>query len=394
MSPDPTGSSSFPSGLTGLGPEPNGDEPATADTTRSAPPGESGMWRVDVDLPDRPYPVLVGPGVRKRLGEVLPPGVRRLALVTQASVPWTLPDELPVARFEIPDGEVAKSLAVVGELCGRFARAGITRRDAVVGLGGGVVTDVAGLAAALYHRGIPVVHVATTLLAQVDAAIGGKCGVNLPEGKNLVGAFWQPAAVLCDTETLRTLPAAELRSGRGELAKYAFLGVGDLETRSIEEQVAACVAVKASFVVADEREGGRRALLNYGHTLAHALEAEGLADGRPLRHGEAVGVGLAFAARLAAHLGRIDGEDGDVVAAHLRVLHALGLSERLPAGADCARLVSLMARDKKATDGLTFVLDGPAGLEVVPGVPAEVVTEVLASHPREPAPRNGDGPER
>jgi len=376
---------------TGLHPEPTADEPVTPCAASPALPDRSGVRRVDVDLPGRPYPVLVGPGVRNRLGEVLPPRVRRLALVTQSTVPWALPDELPVTRFEIPDGEAAKSLAVVGELCGSFARAGITRRDAVVGLGGGVVTDVAGFAAALYHRGIPVVHVATTLLAQVDAAIGGKCGVNLPEGKNLVGAFWQPAAVLCDTETLRTLPVGELRSGRGELAKYAFLGVGDLETRSIEEQVAACVAVKAAFVVADEREGDRRALLNYGHTLAHALEAEGLAGGRPLRHGEAVGVGLAFAARLAAHLGRIDGER---VSAHLRVLHALGLSERLPTGADCARLVALMARDKKATDGLTFVLDGPAGLEVVPGVPAEVVTEVLADHPREPAPRHGGGRER
>ena len=136
----------------------------------------------------------------------------------------------------------------------------------------------------------PVVHVPTTLLGQVDAAIGGKTGVNLPEGKNLVGAFWQPVAVLCDTETLTTLPPREYRSGLGEMAKYAFLGVDGLRDLALDDAVAACVACKAEVVGADERESGRRALLNYGHTLAHALETTGRYD---LLHGEAVGIGLA-----------------------------------------------------------------------------------------------------
>ncbi len=138
-----------------------------------------------------------------------------------------------------------------------------------------MVTDVAGFAASCWHRGVGVIHVPTTLLGQIDAAIGGKTGVNLPEGKNLVGSFWQPLGVVCDTAVLASLPAAEWRSGRGEMAKYAFLGVEDLDELPLEEQVARCVACKARIVAADERESGMRMTLNYGHTLAHALEAPG-----------------------------------------------------------------------------------------------------------------------
>ncbi|MGH9094752.1 MAG: 3-dehydroquinate synthase, partial [Acidimicrobiales bacterium] len=257
-------------------------------------------------------------------------------------------------------------------LCRHFARWGLTRGDVVVAVGGGVVTDTAGFAAAVYHRGVPVVHVPTTLLGQVDAAIGGKTGVNVPEGKNLVGAFWQPAAVLCDTDTLTTLPAREYRSGLGEMAKYAFLGVDRLRDLPLDEAVAACVACKADYVGADEREDGRRALLNYGHTLAHAIETAGSYD---LRHGEAVAVGLGFAARLARRLGRIDDER---VADHDRLLAGYDLPLDLPPGLEPTDLVDLMARDKKATHGLTFVLDGPRGLEVVAGVDAALVADTLA----------------
>ncbi|MHB1931171.1 MAG: 3-dehydroquinate synthase, partial [Acidimicrobiales bacterium] len=228
-----------------------------------------------------------------------------------------------------------------------------------------------GYAAAVYHRGTAVVHVATTLLGQVDAAIGGKTGVNLPEGKNLVGVFWQPAAVLCDVETLETLPPREYRSGLGEMAKYAFLGVAGLRDLPLEDAVAACVACKAAFVAADEREAGRRALLNYGHTLAHALETAG---GYDLRHGEAVGLGLRFAARLARRLGRVD--DG-TVADHDSLLDAYGLPRLVPTGAGDEGLLAAMARDKKATTGLTFVLDGPGGLEVVRDVPPASVVATL-----------------
>jgi 5-deoxy-5-amino-3-dehydroquinate synthase len=290
--------------------------------------------------------------------------------------------------FRIGDGETAKSLATVEELCSAFAGWGLTRADAVVGVGGGVVTDVAGFAAASYHRGLPVVHVATTLLAQIDAAIGGKTGVNLPEGKNLVGAFWQPAAVLCDTTVLETLPEREMACGLGEMAKYHFLGGGDLggggpdgggpgvdhhQGPTLEQRVAMCVRIKAEVVAADEREAGRRAVLNYGHTLGHALETTGRYD---LRHGEAVAVGLVYAAELALSLGRID--DGRV-AEHRRVVAGYGLSGSLPAGADADGLMLAMGRDKKAIDGLTFVLDGPAGVEVVTGVDAELVRAAIGA---------------
>jgi 5-deoxy-5-amino-3-dehydroquinate synthase len=325
-----------------------------------------------VDLGASSYPVLVGRGARHRLLEVLPAGARRAAIVTQASIPWTVDPGLETGTFLLDDGEEAKNLESVEELCRGFSRWGLTRADVVVAVGGGVVTDVAGFAAACYHRGTAVVHVPTTLLGQVDAAIGGKTGVNLPEGKNLVGAFWQPAAVLCDIETLDTLPPREYRSGLGEMAKYGFLGVDGLRDLPLVEAVAACVACKAEFVRADEREAGRRALLNYGHTLAHALETVGRYD---LLHGEAVAIGLAFAARLARRMGRIDHAR---VADHDGLLGAYDLPSRLPPGVDEAEIVLVMGRDKKATTGLTFVLDGPTGLAVVAGISVDDVRATLA----------------
>ena len=227
------------------------------------------------------------------------------------------------------------------------------------GEAGGVVTDTAGFAAAIYHRGIRFVSVPTTLLGQVDAAIGGKTGVNLPEGKNLVGAFWQPSAVLCDVDTLETLPPREYRSGLGEMAKYAFLGVDGLRDLPLDEAVAACVRCKADVVAEDEREGARRAVLNYGHTLAHALETAGHYD---LRHGEAVAIGLIYAAEVANRLGRIS---ANRVAEHRAVVGAYDLPMTLPPGLDPDGLVALFSRDKKAVDGVTFVLDGPNGVEPV-----------------------------
>lgn len=331
------------------------------------------MIEVVVPLADRrSYPVLVGSGARSLLEQVLPEGARRIAVVTQPDIPVELELDREHRIFPIGDGEQHKDLGTIASLCSQFARWGLTRSDCVVGLGGGLVTDVAGFAAASYHRGIPVVHVPTTLLAQIDAAIGGKTGVNLPEGKNLVGAYWQPSGVLCDTSTLDTLPEREWRCGLGELAKYHWLGGGRLDELPLDERVAACVRIKAEVVAADEREAGRRALLNYGHTLAHAIEIAGSHD---LRHGEAVAIGLVFAAELAAELGRVDDA---VVDEHRRVVEGYGLDIELPPGLEPERLLELMARDKKVLgDGLTFVLDGSTGLEVVPGVDPSVVARVL-----------------
>ena len=249
---------------------------------------DDSVRRVRVDLGERSYEVSVGRGVRHLVGASLPPGTRRVALVTQEGVPAELrPDipEVPVSLHVIPQGEKHKTLSTVETLCREFSRAGLTRADAVVSVGGGLVSDVAGFAAACYHRGTPVVHVPTTLLGMVDAAIGGKTGVNLPEGKNLVGAFWQPAAVLCDLDALDSLPERETRCGSGEMAKYHFITGDDLAAMSLGERIARCVGIKANIVAEDEREGGRRALLNYGHTLAHALET--VTEHR-IAHGEAV----------------------------------------------------------------------------------------------------------
>ncbi len=314
---------------------------------------------VDVDLGDRTYPVIIGSGARHELAAVLPSGARRAAVVTQEPIGIDVDPGIEHRTFHIGDGEDNKALSTVEELCRQWAQWGLTRGDVVVAVGGGLVTDVAGFAAAVYHRGIPVVYVSTTLLGQIDAAVGGKTGVNLPEGKNLVGAFWQPSAVLCDTEVLATMPAREWRCGQGEMAKYHFLGAGDLRSMTIEEQVAACVQLKADVVAEDEREGGRRAILNYGHTLAHALEISG---GFDLRHGEAVAVGLVYAAEVAHRLGRIGAER---VQEHRDVVTHYELDGDLPSGADVEELIELFSRDKKAVDGVTFVLDGAVGVETV-----------------------------
>jgi len=318
------------------------------------------------------YDVHVGAGVRHRLSSVMPEGARQAAVITQAGIGWQVDSGLEQHVFTVAEGEDAKSLSEVERLCREMSQAGFTRSDVVVALGGGVVSDLAGFVAAVYHRGIRYVTVATTLLAQVDAAIGGKTAVNLPEGKNLVGAFWQPHAVLCDTETLSTLPPRELRSGQGEMAKYHFLTGEDLDALDTIARIAAAVHIKAEVVAADEREGGRRVILNYGHTLAHAIETAGRYD---LRHGEAVAVGLIYAAEVALRMGRID---TDRVDAHRRVVASYDLPDRLPAPLDDDdELLALFARDKKALDGVTFVLDSDRGVEPVVGVPDSVQRDAL-----------------
>jgi 5-deoxy-5-amino-3-dehydroquinate synthase len=332
------------------------------------------IHRVDVRLPGREYPVLIGHGAVNQINQVLPPAARRAIIVTQEGIPanFTLPIESKTVV--IGQGETAKSLATIEDLSQQFAEMGITRQDVIIGVGGGMVTDVAGFAAATWHRGTPVVHVATSLLAMVDAAIGGKTGVNLPQGKNLVGAFWQPSAVICDLDFLSTLPERELRCGLGEVAKYHFLTGDDLLSLSLDERVARCVSIKGAFVEQDERESGKRAFLNYGHTLAHALETVGK---HQLAHGEAVAIGLIFAARLARALERID--DARVDYHELVVGQTYSLQTRMPTGLDINELMAAMARDKKALNGLTFILDSSNGLEIVSDIPADVVRSELVN---------------
>jgi 3-dehydroquinate synthase len=340
-----------------------------------------------------PYDVTVGEHALGALAAALQP-FRRYQVVTQRRVLDACGERLHAAIGAadapalIGDGEDAKTLASVGALCRGFAASGLLRGDVIVAFGGGVVGDVAGFAASVYHRGIAVVQVPTTLLAQVDAAIGGKTAVNLPEGKNLVGTFHQPLAVLADTSTLATLPDAEYRSGLGEVAKYACMPEGRDVARILDhegarvmgrdpavlsELVTACVAIKAAVVAADPKEQrGARVTLNLGHTLAHALETT---SGHALAHGEAVAIGLVFAANLAAQLERVGTEVPERVTA---MLTQLGLPTTVPGSLPTAReLTTVMARDKKAKGGLTFVLPGPDGLETVDDPPARAIESAL-----------------
>lgn len=319
--------------------------------------------RIKVALGDRSYSVLVGHGVIDQIDEVLPKSAKRAVVITQSTI--TLQPELniPSTTVVIGNGEEHKSLQTIEMLAQKFAEFGLTRNDVVIGVGGGMVTDIAGFAAASWHRGTAVVHVATSLVGMVDAAIGGKTGVNISQGKNLVGAFWQPSGVLCDLDSLKTLPQRELRCGLGEVAKYHFLTGDDLLALEMPERIARCVDIKAKIVAADERESGSRALLNYGHTLAHALERS---SNFSLAHGEAVAVGMIFAAHVAHAMKRIDKSR---VEEHYRVIgETYGLKVKPDEKVDRLALVELMRRDKKAVSGLTFVLDGPLGIEVVSGV--------------------------
>lgn len=326
---------------------------------------------VKIDLGERAYSVLVGHGAVGRVDELIPNGVQRIAIVTQESVPPQFRPTLTGVQTSlhlIGEGESFKTLGTIERLCSEFARQGLTRKDLIIAVGGGMVTDVAGFAAASYHRGISVIHIATSLLAMIDAAIGGKTGVNLAEGKNLVGAFWQPSGVICDLDALSSLPTREMECGLGEMAKYHFIVREDLNAMPFSSRVARCVGIKGEIVAADEREGGIRAFLNYGHTLAHAVEIE---TDFSIAHGEAVALGVLFAAHLSHEMGRIDHAR---VEEHYHVIREVyGLQIMLPQGLGIDALITAMGRDKKAVDSLTFVLDAQAGLEVVPDVPVEAI---------------------
>jgi 3-dehydroquinate synthase len=364
---------------------------------------EAPVARVRVATGGAGYPVLIGTGLVDRLEELLPPLPGSEAAAVVASAPVAAVTDrvgralgrrgLAVHRLEVPAGEEAKRLEVLAGLYERLAAVPTRRADPVVAVGGGATTDVAGFAAATWLRGVPLVNVPTTVLGMVDAAIGGKTGVDLDAGKNLVGAFHQPVAVVADLDTLAGLPAAEVRSGLAEVAKAGLAGdpaLAEALARSAGPAVAAdpdalaplvegAVRVKAAVVAADEHEqagAGRvgRLVLNYGHTLGHALER--LAGYRGLRHGEAVALGMVFAARVAEAIGlaRPGLADG-----HVRLLGALGL----PVGGvrlDPDQVLAAMATDKKHRGGLRLVLlRRPGQPEVVPAPDRQVLVAAIRS---------------
>jgi 5-deoxy-5-amino-3-dehydroquinate synthase len=341
--------------------------------------------RINVDLGERSYDVVIRDGARHELATLLDQrasAAKDVAIVTSSSLqnqPWfDIDSGRSQSVLVVPEGEGAKNLVALEHLLDELAARRLSRDDVVVAVGGGAITDLVGFAAAVYLRGVAVVHVPTSLVGQVDAAIGGKTGVNLNAGKNLVGAFHQPLGVLCDTSTLRSLPERERSSGLGEIAKCWLLegrGPHDIARTSQDDLIGLAVGLKAAVVANDEREGGMRALLNYGHTLGHALEKLALSrNADELRHGEAVAIGLAFAARLAVELGRTD---VDTIDTHDAVLDAFGLAYRLPATYEVGDLIAVMSQDKKAHHDLSFVLAGPEGFSLVSDVDPGVVRRVL-----------------
>ena len=321
------------------------------------------MRTVEVGLSPA-YGVRVGGGLLSSVGvclRTLLPDAETPVVVTDGSVAALWADKLeeglrtagyaPV-RFVLPAGETAKRLEHYFTLLRFLAEEGLTRTDAVLALGGGTVSDTAGFAAATYLRGLPLITLPTTLLAMADAAVGGKTGIDLPEGKNLVGAFYQPAAVYCDTDALCTLPRQSFTDGCAEVLKYAVLGDRALfdalrqsgQCFPRERVIADCVAMKAAFVAADEHDRGARKMLNLGHTVAHALEAR---SGYAMPHGAAVAVGLAVIARASAAAGICP---PDCAAEILAALSALELPTVCPCGME--ELRPYLAQDKKRRGGV------------------------------------------
>src|SRR3954463_245628 len=372
----------------------------------TAPLKHSDPVNVEVALGNRAYDIVIGRGVLASLGERvarLRPGVRT-AIVTDRTVAkyWLDPAEaslaasgVPTSRIVVEEGEISKTYAGLEKVSEALIAVKIERNDLVIALGGGVVGDLAGFAAAILRRGVDFVQVPTSLLAQVDSSVGGKTGINSPQGKNLLGAFHQPVLVIADTSVLDTLSPRHFRAGYAEVAKYGLLGdqafLAWLEANHAdifsggaarEHAIATSCRAKAAIVMRDERENGERALLNLGHTFGHALEAvTGFSD--RLYHGEGVAIGMVLAAELSAQLGMIADAEALRVRQHLA---AAGLPTRLQDIAGFSQekisadgLMGLMAQDKKVKRGkLTFILLEAIGrAAIVPDVEPSLVREFL-----------------
>jgi 3-dehydroquinate synthase len=353
-----------------------------SDGSAVAAPRHEDVIHVPVELGERAYDILIGPDLIEAAGERIAAatGAKRAAVVSDTNtvafhgvkLDASLASAgIATAPVVVAPGEQSKSYEAFCKLCEAIIAAKIGRDDVVVALGGGVVGDLAGFAAASVRRGLRLVQVPTTLLAQVDSSVGGKTGINSPQGKNLVGAFHQPSLVISDTNTLDTLPTREFRAGYAEVMKYGLIDRSAffdwLESKRSEvfaggaaraEAIAECCRAKAQIVARDETETGDRALLNLGHTFAHALEAVTSYDGTRLVHGEAVAIGCAMAFRFSAKLGLADSSDARRVETHLSEAGLPWRLSHVPGGTGSAdALMEAMAQDKKVKDGaLTFIL--------------------------------------
>ena len=353
---------------------------------------------LQIDLGDRSYPIVIGTGLLDDAGLVARHVAARDVLVVTNTTVGPLYGARLLASLagkrtqalELPDGEQHKTLAVLERVFDALIEARLNRDACVVALGGGVVGDMAGFAAACYQRGVDFVQVPTTLLAQVDSAVGGKTGVNHPGGKNLIGAFHQPRAVLSDLATLRTLPPRELRAGLAEVIKYGLIDDAGflawieanvhallaLDPDALAQAVGRSCEIKARIVAADEREHGQRALLNLGHTFGHAIEtAAGYGE---WLHGEAVALGMLLAADLSQRLGYLGAAD---VARVRELLRRAGLPTAAPA-IGAARALELMGMDKKVLQGrIRLVLLRQLGAGIVSGdYPPDALQATLRGH--------------
>lgn len=350
-----------------------------------------------VELGEQRYPIRIGVGLLERLGELVLerlPRARRALIITDSTVGPRYGDAaraalqakgIEVSKAMVPAGEGSKSLSQVYTLYNSCIKAVLDRHSVIIALGGGVVGDLAGFVAATYLRGIPFVQVPTTLLAQVDSSIGGKTGVDLPQGKNLVGAFHQPSLVVADLATLSTLPKRELAAGMAEVVKhgvirdpeflrYLEVQVGNIlamDPAVLEHVVETNCRIKADVVAADPKEKGLRAILNYGHTVGHAVEAK--MGFSAWLHGECVACGMVAAATIADRAGHL--QDPDLPLRLTRLLERLSLPTALPPGVAPADLEALMQRDKKVAAGrINWVMPVRAGEVIVtPDVPSDSV---------------------
>jgi 3-dehydroquinate synthase len=368
------------------------------------------MHEVTVNLGKRSYPIRIGAGLLEDAGRQIAElrGEVGCAIVTDTNVDRlhgdTLRDSLSASglrhtTLKVAPGESSKSLDVLGRLVGEILDANLERGDLVIAFGGGVVGDLAGFAAAITRRGMDFVQIPTSLLAQVDSSVGGKTGVNTAHGKNLVGAFHQPVLVLADTQVLKTLPEREMRAGYAEMAKYGLIDRPDffswLEknraevfgfTPALASAIATSCTSKAEIVADDEREAGRRALLNLGHTFGHALEAAAGYDTDRLVHGEGVSIGLVLAHEFSNRLNLCDADAPIRVRDHLAAaglpVDIRQIPGKLPGAAE---LCAFIARDKKVNRGrLTFILTKGIGKAYIePDVPREAVLAFLEDKLRE-----------
>lgn len=355
------------------------------------------MRTLDVALGERSYPIWIGADLLTGLAERWRARLRgKHVLVVSNDVVAPLYLERVVAglggltwdKLILPDGEQHKSVSSAERIFAALAQLKANRDASVIALGGGVIGDLAGFAAACWMRGIDFLQMPTTLLAMVDSSVGGKTGVNLPAGKNLVGAFHQPRAVVIDTSTLATLPAREYRAGLAEVVKYGAINDSSFfqwlehnvaaliarEETALVEAIAASCTNKAGVVARDETEQGERALLNFGHTFGHALETA--AGYGALLHGEAVAIGMVLAATLSSRLGRAPESDAQRLQ---RMLDSLGLPTTLPAGSNAEQLLDLMRLDKKNVSGrLRLILwRGIGAADIVPDVDGAAISSVL-----------------